>query len=239
MVTSFRNRETGSPFGTAVVHRARAYFCLGLLATAFWSVIGTGATAAWCADATIYVVHEADGSLRFTNRTPPAGVKAQVFRAHQSGFSTKGGRTAQRLATRDTSAYDEVIADAARLHQLEPALVKAVIHAESSFNPDAVSPKGAKGLMQLMPGTAREVGVRDALAPAPNIYGGVYYLAGLIKEFGRLDHAIAAYNAGGEHVRRHKGVPPFSETQEYVRRVLELKNRYTGKSHDDVVQKTP
>jgi soluble lytic murein transglycosylase-like protein len=181
-------------------------------------------------DATIYVIHEPDGTLRFTNKPPPAGVKAQIFRARSSAVAytapsvSRGGRVAP-------SQYDEVIAEAAREHQVDPALIKAVIHAESAFNPHAVSPKGAMGLMQLMPETAREVGVQNAFAPASNIFGGTSYLAGLIKQFGRIEHALAAYNAGGEHVRRYKGIPPFAETQEYVRRVLNLKKRYTLARH--------
>jgi soluble lytic murein transglycosylase-like protein len=181
-------------------------------------------------DATIYVIHERDGTLRFTNKPPPAGVKAQVFRARSSSVSYIAPAVS-RGARGSPTQYDEVIAEAAREHQVDPALIKAVIHAESAFNPHAVSPKGAMGLMQLMPDTAREVGVENAFAPASNIFGGTSYLAGLIRQFGRIEHALAAYNAGGEHVRRYNGIPPFAETQEYVRRVLNLKKRYTLARH--------
>jgi soluble lytic murein transglycosylase-like protein len=127
--------------------------------------------------------------------------------------------------------YDEAILRAAEEHSLDPALIKAVIHAESAFNPQAVSPKGALGLMQLMPGTARMMGVRNAFVPESNIAGGTRYLAQLIKRHGRLDHALAAYNAGDVPVQRYNGIPPFAETRNYVRRVLQLKKQYTASSH--------
>lgn len=107
------------------------------------------------------------------------------------------------------------------------ALVRAVMHAESWFEPDAVSHAGAQGLMQLMPGTAQRFGVGNAFDPLENITGGVAYLAWLLKEFeGDLPRVIAAYNAGENAVRRHGGIPPFPETQEYVRRVKILFQRY-------------
>ena len=115
-------------------------------------------------------------------------------------------------------------AEAARRHGLDPALVLAVIGVESAFEPGAVSRKGAQGLMQLMPGTAKELGVADALDPAQNVDGGTRYLSSMVeKHDGDLEKALAAYNAGPGAVKRHKGVPPYRETQQYVRKVL---NRY-------------
>jgi soluble lytic murein transglycosylase-like protein len=111
---------------------------------------------------------------------------------------------------------------AAQRHGLDPELVLAVVSVESAFRPDAVSPKGAQGLMQLMPGTARELGVKDPLDPAANLDGGTRYLNALIRQYkGDLKRALAAYNAGAGAVKRHGGVPPYRETREYVQKVLE------------------
>ncbi len=124
-------------------------------------------------------------------------------------------------------AFSDFIDNAAKEHQVDPALVRAVIHAESNFNPNARSNKGASGLMQLMPGTAHAVGVYDVFAPAANIQGGVLYLAGLLKRFGgNIDFAVAAYNAGPEAVARYAGIPPYAETKVYVQRVKILHQRY-------------
>jgi hypothetical protein len=110
---------------------------------------------------------------------------------------------------------------AARRHGLDPALVMAVVGVESAFAPNAVSPKGAQGLMQLMPGTAATLGVADAFDPAQNLDGGVRHLRSLMGRYrGDLRRALAAYNAGEGAVARHGGVPPYRETQDYVRRVM-------------------
>ena len=111
---------------------------------------------------------------------------------------------------------------AARRHSLDPDLVQAVVAVESGFRPDAVSPKGAQGLMQLMPYTARALGVKDSFDPAANLDGGTRYLRALIERYdGDVKRALAAYNAGEGAVARHGGVPPYPETMAYVRKVLE------------------
>ena len=110
---------------------------------------------------------------------------------------------------------------------VDPALVKAVIHAESNFNPMATSVKGAMGLMQLMPDTARQHEVSNAYDPAQNITGGVRHLRLLMDRYdGNLDLVLAAYNAGIKPVDAANGVPNYPETREYVRRVLELYSQY-------------
>jgi len=124
--------------------------------------------------------------------------------------------------------YDGLIGLTAREHQLQPALVKAVIAAESNFDPDAVSRKGAQGLMQLMPETAAALGVADPLHPLENVRGGSRYLRLMIDRYGDLERALAAYNAGPTAVDHYGGVPPYPETRDYVRRVLTYYRQYHG-----------
>jgi soluble lytic murein transglycosylase-like protein len=110
---------------------------------------------------------------------------------------------------------------AAKRHGLDPALVLAVVSVESAFRPDAVSPKGAQGLMQLMPGTAASLGVQDPFDPEQNLEGGARHLSGLVAQYrGDLTRALSAYNAGAGAVSRYGGVPPYRETRDYVTRVL-------------------
>lgn len=123
--------------------------------------------------------------------------------------------------------YDQIIQELAIEYDVDAALVKAVIRAESGFDPDAVSPKGARGLMQLMPRIARKHGVADPHDPSQNIRAGVRMLRDLLDRFDdnpRL--AIAAYNAGGGAVERFRGLPPYRETRDYVAKVLRFRARY-------------
>jgi len=129
----------------------------------------------------------------------------------------------------NTTAYSGEIAAAAREFGVDESVVRAIIHAESAYNPTALSRAGAQGLMQLMPATARRFGVSDSYDAAQNIRGGVQYLSWLLKRFnGNLTLAAAGYNAGEGAVDRHGGVPPYSETQRYVQRVGLLADRYRG-----------
>ncbi len=131
----------------------------------------------------------------------------------------------------NTTAFQPEIAAAARQYGVEEAIVRAIIHAESAYNPMALSRAGAQGLMQLMPPTAKRFGVTDSYDAAQNIRGGVQYLAWLLKRFnGDLTLAAAGYNAGEGAVDRHGGVPPYSETRYYVQRVAQLAERYRGAS---------
>ncbi len=119
------------------------------------------------------------------------------------------------------SAYDEAIDRHAVAHRVDPVLVRAVIQVESNFNPLCTSNKGARGLMQLMPETARRYGVRNILDPDQNIQGGVRYLADLVRMFPNdLPRALAAYNAGENAVIRYGAIPPYQETMTYVKRAL-------------------
>lgn len=124
--------------------------------------------------------------------------------------------------------FDPTIQRTARLHGLPPALVKAVIRAESNFDPRARSHKGAMGLMQLMPQTAQEMGVRNPWRAEENIGGGTRYLRSMVNRYGDVRLALAAYNAGPRAVDRYRGIPPYRETQEYVRRVLAYYRKYNG-----------
>lgn len=123
--------------------------------------------------------------------------------------------------------FDQIIASAAKKYQLDYALIKAVVSVESNFNPSALSSVGAKGLMQLMPATAKRFNVKNSFDASQNIHGGSQYLSWLINKFGgNLTYALAAYNAGEGNVQKYGGVPPFKETQMYVVKVLELYKQY-------------
>lgn len=131
----------------------------------------------------------------------------------------------------NTEAYRSEIAAASAQFGVEEAIVRAIIHAESAYNVNAMSRVGAQGLMQLMPATARRFGVTNAFDPAQNIRGGVQYLGWLLKRFnGDLKLAAAGYNAGEGAVAKYNGVPPYAETQRYVQRVAVLADRYRGAS---------
>ena len=120
-----------------------------------------------------------------------------------------------------TENFQSMIETAASKYQVDPNLVRAVVQTESNFDAGAVSAAGAQGLMQLMPGTAREMGVQNSLDPAQNLDGGVKYLRRMLDSYdGNVSTALAAYNAGPGTVNKYGGVPPYQETQTYVNRVL-------------------
>lgn len=133
-----------------------------------------------------------------------------------------------RVTAPRVSRFDDVIADAARRHGVPFALVKAVVAAESGFDARAVSRAGARGLMQLMPGTARDLGVEDSFDARANVDGGTRYLAALLRSFGSERLALAAYNAGPARVAKLGRVPDFPETRVYVEKVLRLRDLYRG-----------
>jgi soluble lytic murein transglycosylase-like protein len=183
-----------------------------------------GAPAAAGAD-TLYRFVDENGVIHFSNQpNDPRYVAVRSFGTSGTLWRPRAARTPWR--PRDISAYDSLIADQARSHGLPPGMVKAVIAAESNFNPKAVSRKGAQGLMQLMPATAELVGVEDPFHAEQNVRGGSRYLARLYARYGDWTRALAAYNAGPEAVDRHGGVPPYAETREYVDRVLAYYRRY-------------
>lgn len=172
-----------------------------------------------------------DGVRNYTSARPRGVAVSNLRTIHYSYIETCyacGNPGVDFGAVRlNTVAYESEIASAAREYGVEEAIVRAIIHAESSFNPLALSHAGAMGLMQLMPATAARFGVSDAYDAAQNIRGGVKYLAFLLKRYnGDLTLAAAGYNAGEGAVDRNGGVPPYAETQRYVQRVGVLATRY-------------
>lgn len=130
-------------------------------------------------------------------------------------------------------AYDRYILSAADRYEMDPAVIKAVIMAESGFNPRAVSRAGARGLMQLMPRTASALGVEDALDPRANIMGGTKYLKKLMNRFDNdIELALAAYNAGSRNVRKHNGIPPFKATHRYIAKIKIYYQHYQDQHFD-------
>ncbi|HVB84889.1 MAG TPA: lytic transglycosylase domain-containing protein [Rhodanobacteraceae bacterium] len=179
----------------------------------------------------VYRVTLADGTVEYTN-VRPVGITVKrvdmLFTYISTCFACSAHSSIDWATTPlRVHAYAPEIAAAASRYGVDPALLRAVIHAESAFDPRAVSDKGAQGLMQLMPGTAADMGVRDAFLPGQNIDGGARYLAQLLRDFhGNERLATAAYNAGEAAVRKYNGVPPYDETQLYVQRVALLHRRY-------------
>ena len=163
----------------------------------------------------IYSWREADGGLVLST-TPKAGA-AKTYAVATAGSSI---RTTQPVYSRRAEAFEPLIAASAARHNVRADLVRAVIQAESAFNPLARSPRGAMGLMQLMPATAAELGVDDPYDPAQNIRGGVAYLKSLLDQYADNEElALAAYNAGPGAVDRYDGVPPYRETRNYIARI--------------------
>jgi soluble lytic murein transglycosylase-like protein len=165
--------------------------------------------------AQIYSWRDADGSLVLST-TPKTGA-AKTFAVGTAGSRIK---TTQPVFSRRAEKFEALILESAAQHGLRADLVRAVIQAESAFNPLARSPKGAMGLMQLMPTTAAELGVTDPYDPAQNIRGGVTYLKSLLVQFSDNEElALAAYNAGPGAVNKYGAVPPYRETRDYIARI--------------------
>jgi len=188
-------------------------------------IVGTATPA----HADIYRCKRADGTQHYTNIREPGrrcqlvvrGSKKSKTGANKKSSGTKSTGGSRQKDPARYSRYNGLIGEAARLYQLPESFLRAVMRVESDFNPTVVSRAGAMGLMQLMPKTARSMGVSDPFDARQNIHGGARYLRILANHFkGDLVLTVAAYNAGEGAVQKYNGIPPYKETQRYVRRVL-------------------
>lgn len=167
----------------------------------------------------IYMRIHKDGHKEFTNR--PSG-PGWIFYRKDSGYKpiitfSRGGKP---------KSIDEIVYEIAKNFEIDAALVKAIITVESGCDPNAVSRKGAQGLMQLMPSTARKLNVSRPFDPRENIVGGVKYIKGLLASYGDLRLALAAYNAGPGAVKKFEGIPPYRETIQYVKKVIRYYKKF-------------
>lgn len=194
----------------------------------FTNIVGDPGVRASTGNDTVYRYEDNHGVVAYSS-SRPTDASYDVIRFHC--FACNPASTVNWLTTPlFRSPYQPEIVAAAQQYDVDPALVRAVIHAESAFNAQAVSPKGAQGLMQLMPATAAELEVVDALDAAQNIRGGVRYLSRMLDRFDNdVTLATAAYNAGPGAVDRFDGIPPYAETQAYVERVGILHRRYAAR----------
>jgi soluble lytic murein transglycosylase-like protein len=182
------------------------------------------------AQAQIYMLRQEDGSVILSDK--PLGPGARTFAVERAATNVRATRPISGSSVLYSSRYDTLIEEHASKQNLRPDLVRAVIQVESGFNPYALSNKGAMGLMQLMPGTARELGVRNAYDPVQNIRGGTEYLRQLLDKFGGDEAlALAAYNAGAGAVTKYgNAIPPYRETRQYVEKIGSRSSLYTGGS---------
>jgi len=191
--------------------------CLFVVFVLLWPAVGK---------ADIYRYVDPEGVVHFSN------IKHnKKYILYMKEGSTSSPRPAQgRRAGYDRNSWlSEYIQHYCEVHGMSPALVHAIIKAESDGRRTAVSSKGAQGMMQLMPFTARQMNVKDPFDPIENVEGGIRYLKELLIAFdGNITNAVAAYNAGPNAVRRHGGIPPYKETREYVKRVLRLYRQYSS-----------
>ena len=177
--------------------------------------------------AQVYKWVDDDGIVTYSNIAPPTNQDFQVLRFPCYASDPRCRSVSWEKVPLNTRAFHNEIRSAARNNAVEESLIRAIIHAESAYQPDAQSPKGAQGLMQLMPATQAELKVSNPFDPHDNIRGGARYLSQLLDQFdGDFVLAAAAYNAGPNAVNKYGGVPPYDETQEYVRRVKILYRRY-------------
>ena len=178
--------------------------------------------------AQVYKWVDEEGIVTYSNIAPPENREFDVLRFPCYASDPKCRSVAWEKVPLNTRSFSSEIHSAASSSSVEESLIRAIIHAESAYQTDAESPKGAQGLMQLMPATQAQLQVSDPFDASQNIRGGALYLAQLLDEFnGDVELAAAAYNAGPGAVSRYGGVPPYDETKEYVRRIRILYRRYS------------
>lgn len=177
--------------------------------------------------ADVYKFTDRDGIVHYTNVRPSGQQDVQRFSFPCYASDPGCNQMDWEKIPLNRGAFNEEIQAAAEVFAVDDALIRAIIHAESAYQPQAISPKGAQGLMQLMPATQAELQIADVFDPLSNIEGGTLYLARLLAQFNQnVELAAAAYNAGPGAVHEYGGVPPYQETREYVRRIKILYRRY-------------
>lgn len=175
----------------------------------------------------VYKWVDEEGIVTYSNIAPPTDQDFTVLKFPCYAADPKCRSVSWEKVPLNTRAFRTEILSASQYNAVDESLIRAIIHAESAYQPDAQSPKGAQGLMQLMPATQVELDVSDPFDPDDNIQGGARYLSQLLEEFdGDFELAAAAYNAGPQAVYKYGGIPPYDETREYVRRVKILYRRY-------------
>jgi soluble lytic murein transglycosylase-like protein len=201
-----------------------------------WSIAGLvmiaglfGAQSLW---AEMYKYTDRDGIVHYTSVRPSGQENVTTFSFPCYASDTSCNQLDWESIPLNRLAYDDEILAAARVFTVDDSLIRAIIHAESAYQPEALSPRGAQGLMQLMPATQKELQIIDVFDPVSNIEGGTRYLSDLLQQFDQsVELATAAYNAGPGAVREYGGVPPYQETRDYVRRVKILHRRYRSAEH--------
>lgn len=186
---------------------------MALIVRSLFAVVSVITLLPSASSAQIFIARDANGTTVLSSRRLDR--PTQVF--HVPGAPTY--RTTTEGLPRNAARFEELVQEHSQKQSLRPELVRAVIQVESGFDPRATSPKGAMGLMQLMPDTARSLGVGNAYDPEENIRGGTAYLRQLLNKYGSEQLALAAYNAGPGAVDKYDGVPPYRETKDYVRKV--------------------
>jgi len=178
-----------------------------------------------CAE--MYKFTDKDGIIHYTNVKPVGQKNVKTFSFPCYASDPKCNQLDWEKIPLNRRAFSDEIQAASEVFAVDDALIRAIIHAESAYQPDALSPKGAQGLMQLMPATQHELHIDNVFDPVSNIEGGTRYLSRLLQQFNQnVELAAAAYNAGPNAVLEYGGVPPYKETREYVRRIKILYRRY-------------
>nr|WP_319395742.1 lytic transglycosylase domain-containing protein [uncultured Desulfobacter sp.] len=197
---------------------------------AAWSLfIGLGLIFPGTASADIYRYIDADGVVHFTNTPTDQGYTLYLKEKKYRRGEVRSTSAQSKSFRAGPDAYDTIIHKAAGAFGVDRALIKAVIHAESGFNPNAVSSKGARGLMQIMPKNDVSLEISNPFDPSQNIMGGTRYLKRMLTRYNeKLSLALAAYNAGPSAVDKYRNIPPYEETRTYVQRVMSLYSRYKG-----------